>query len=462
MTMTMNGFDTAQAPARRGLSADDARALCDLVLGFAQADHTRVNVHSGWRGFTRTATNKVTTAGGSTDTTVQITAVFGKRVARVTTNNLDPAGLEQAVRDAEALARLSPEDPEYLPELGPQEYETVNGYYASTGDLPPEARARSMSVALREATGSDTIAAGYMDVRAGTTSVATSNGLFAHHASTGVASTLTVRTPDGQSSGWAGDEAADWSQIESERIATDAVRKCLDWRGKTALDPGEYDVVLEPTAVGMLMRNMRNGFNARTADEGRSYFSKQGGGTRVGERVFDPKITIRSDPGERDAETSPFMVDGYPVHPEVWVESGVLRALSYSRSWADRQGREPKPPPPNLIMSGGDATMEDMIASIRRGVLITRFWYIRGLNPRTISYTGLTRDGTFLIENGRITRPVTNFRFNQSMVSLLQNVEMLGRPTRVAAGENSSVSAPVVVPALKVRGFNLASVSDAI
>ena len=106
--------------------------------------------------------------------------------------------------------------------------------------------------------------------------------------------------------------------------------------------------------------------------------------------------------------------------------------------------------------------MEDMIASIRRGVLITRFWYIRGLNPRTISYTGLTRDGTFLIENGRITRPVTNFRFNQSMVSLLQNVEMLGRPTRVAAGENSSVSAPVVVPALKVRGFNLASVSDAI
>ena len=111
-------------------------------------------------------------------------------------------------------------------------------------------------------------------------------------------------------------------------------------------------------------------------------------------------------------------------------------------------------------MAGGDVTVEEMIASIRRGVLITRFWYIRGLNPRTMSYTGLTRDGTFLIENGRISRPVTNFRFNQSIVSLLQNVEMLGRPTRVAASENSSVSAPIVVPALKVRGFNLASVSD--
>jgi len=140
----------------------------------------------------------------------------------------------------------------------------------------------------------------------------------------------------------------------------------------------------------------------------------------------------------------------------------VLRSLSYSRAWAARRGVEPRPAPSNLIVDGGDASVADMIASIQRGVLITRFWYIRGLNPRTMSYTGLTRDGTFLIENGTVTRPVTNFRFNQSMVSLLQNVEMLGRPIRVAASENSSVSTPIVVPAMKVRGFNLASVSDAI
>jgi len=388
-------------------------------------------------------------------------SVFGRRVASVTTNNLDRSGLEQAVAESEALARLSPEDPEYLPELGPQEYENVQGYYSRTGDLAPATRAESMAVALDATRGSDTVAAGFMDVRAGAQALATSNGLFAYHSSTGVASTLTVRTPDGQASGWAGDEAADWTSIESERIAADAVRKCLEWRGATALDAGEYDVVLEPTAVGMLMRNMRNTFNARTADEGRSYFA-MGGGTRLGEQVFDSKITIRSDPGVRDAETSPFIGDGSPVRPGVWVENGVLRALSYSRSWADRQGVEPRPAPQNLIMAGGDATVEEMIASTRRGVLITRFWYIRGLNPRTMSYTGLTRDGTFLIENGRISRPVNNFRFNQSMVSLLQNVEMLGRPTRVAASENSSVSAPIVVPALKIRGFNLASVSDAI
>ena len=452
----------SEGPSRHGLSADQARELCELVLSFSGADNTRVNVNSAWRGFTRTAMNRITTAGGSTNTTVQITSVFGQRVARVTTNNLERSALEKAVKDSEALAQIAPEDPEYLPELAQQEYVEVEGYYPTTGDLVPETRAKSMALALEAAKGSDTLAAGFMDVRAGAGAIATSNGLFAYHSSTGVASTLTVRTPDGASSGWAGDEAADWTSIESERIAEDAVRKCLDWRGKTSLEPGEYDVVLEPTAVGMLMRNMRNVFNARTADEGRSYFSKRGGGTRLGERVFDTKVTIQSSPKAQDAETSPFTGDGSPVRPEVWVENGLLRALSYNRSWADRQGVEPRATPQNLIMSGGNATVEEMIASIRRGVLITRFWYIRGLNPRTISYTGLTRDGTFLIENGKISRPVTNFRFNQSMVSLLQNVEMFGRPTRVAASENSSVSAPIVVPALKVRGFNLASVSDAI
>jgi predicted Zn-dependent protease len=127
-----------------------------------------------------------------------------------------------------------------------------------------------------------------------------------------------------------------------------------------------------------------------------------------------------------------------------------------------KQGVAPKAGPSNLIMSGGDASFDNMIQSVKRGVLITRFWYIRPLNPRIISVTGLTRDGTFLIENGKIARPVTNFRFNQSLSELLANVEMLGRPTRVAADESSSTGSPVIVPAMKVKNFMLASVSDAI
>jgi predicted Zn-dependent protease len=275
-----------------------------------------------------------------------------------------------------------------------------------------------------------------------------------------------MRALDGASSGWAGGEGADWSTIDSERIAADAVRKCQDWRGKTALDPGKYEVILEPAAAGMLMLRMMNVFDARQAEEGRSFLSKRGGGTMLNEKLFDERVTIISDPAEKNAETSSFSGSGLPVRRENWIEKGVLKTLSYSRFWADRKGVAPKPPGLNLVMSGdvalGTASIEDMIRETRRGVLITRFWYVRPLNPRVASFTGLTRDGTFLIENGKISRPVTNFRFNQSLAEMLANVQLLGSPIRVCASEASTVGPPIVVPALKVKDFFLSSVSDAI
>src|SRR6185436_13094601 len=276
------------------------------ILGFAQADHTRVNLASGISGFTRTAINRVTTAGETNNVTVRITSVFGKRVASVDTNRLDDASLQRAVRDAETLAKIAPENPEYLPELGEQKYTEVNGYYASTGDLTTEARARAASLGIKAADAAKFVASGFIDVSAGSEAVATSNRLFGYYSGTGVASTLTIRTPDGLSSGWAGDEGADWNTIESERIAADALRKCRDWRGKTALDPGKYEVILEPAAVGMLMTRMLGVFDARQADEGRSFFAKPGGGNRLGEKLFDDRETIISDPSEKNAETNPF------------------------------------------------------------------------------------------------------------------------------------------------------------
>ena len=453
-----------QAPSagRGGISTEDARALTERIVGLSQATATRVTINARSRPFIRSADNRITTAGESSDVSVTIMSAFGQRVASVTTNLLDEPSLTEAVRRSEALARLAPENPEYLGELTPQDYPKVNGYYETTGGILAEDMASATALAIDQARGAGHVASGFIDVQNGSQSIATSEGLFAHHKSTGVASTLTVRSTDGSTSGWAGDEAADWNQIETARIATDAVRKCDAWRDKTSLDPGHYDVVLEPTAVGMLMLRMRRTFDGRAADEGRSYFSSPSGGTRVGDEIFDPRITIHSDPATPDAETAPFDGEGASQAAETWIENGILRNLSYSRFWANKQGVAPRPAPANLLMSGGSDSIEAMIASTRRGVLITRFWYIRGLNPRTISYTGLTRDGTFLIEDGRISRPVNNFRFNQSLVELLQNVEMLGEPVRVAAGENSSVGVPIIVPPLKVRNFNLASVSDAI
>lgn len=451
----------SSSTAAKGLSSDELKAISDRILQLSRADQCRVNINSGWRGYTRVATNRITSAGGADSTSINITSVFGKRVASVNTNSLEDSALQEAVRRSESMARLAPESPEYMPELGAQNFQTNPAYYQSTGELEPLTRAEAAAIAIRQAESAGQIAASYMDARAGTSLVATSNGLYGSHASTGVAYTLTSRTPDGLQSGWAGDEASDWNNIESQRVADDAVGKCRDWR-KTDLDPGQYTVILEPTAVGMLMMRMMNAFNQRTADEGRSYFSKTGGGNRIGEKLFDDRVSIYSDPAYIDAETNPFTNSGQAISRQTWVNSGTVEDLSRSRFWADQLGQEALPGPSNLIMAGGNDSLEEMIASTERGVLLTRFWYIRGLNPRVISYTGLTRDGTFLIEDGKISRPVTNFRFNQSLVEMLQNVEMIGPSVRVAASENSSVSTPVVVPPLKVNNFNLSSVSDAI
>ncbi len=451
----------ASNPNQKGLPQEELEALSQRILAMSSADQCRVNISSGWRGYTRVATNRITSAGGADATDITITSVFGKRVASVNTNSLDDDALRETVRRCEVAARLAPESPEYMPELEQQDYTPSGGYYPATGELEPLTRAEAAALAIDQARENDQIAASYMDVRAGSNAVATSNGLFASHASTGVAYTLTSRTPDGLQSGWAGDEANDWNNIESQRIADDAVRKCRDWR-KTDLEPGQYTAILEPTAVGMLMLRMMNAFNQRPADEGRSYFSKTGGGNRLGENLFDQRVTLFSDPAYEDAQTAPFSSQGEARQRTTWVNNGRLTNLSRSRFWAEQLDQVPLAGPSNLIMAGGEDSLEDMIASTERGVLLTRFWYIRGLNPRIISYTGLTRDGTFLIEDGQISRPVTNFRFNQSLVEMLQNVEMVGPSTRVAASENSSVSTPIVVPALKVGGFNLSSVSDAI
>jgi predicted Zn-dependent protease len=446
---------------RHGLSSDDARQLAERVLKFSSAENTRVNITSGVQGFTRTADNRVTTAGVVDEVGIQITSAFGKRAATVTTNRLDDASLERAVRQSEALAKISPENPQYLPELGPQTFTAVDGYYASTGNLTTEARAQAATLGVKAAQAAKAVASGYIEVRAGSQAVATSKGLFGYFSRTGASSTLTVRTSDGQSSGWAGSEGGDWDTIESRRVADDAVRKSQAWRGKTALSPGKYLVLLEPVAAGMLMELLPGALDARAADEGRSFFSKTGGGNRIGEKLFDSRVTIINDPAEKNSEGAPFSGGGLPIARRTWVENGVLKALTYTRFWAEQKKVQPIAPPSNFIMSGGDAPLDDVIRSVTRGVLITRLWYIRSTNPRTISYTGVTRDGTFLIENGKIARPVNNFRFNQSIPQMLSSIEALGRPVRVA-GENGSVRNGLVVPPMLVRDFELSSVSDAV
>jgi predicted Zn-dependent protease len=271
-----------------------------------------------------------------------------------------------------------------------------------------------------------------------------------------------VRTPDGDGSGWAGAAHHDWSRLRPAELGTRAIEKARRSADAVAIEPGRYTVVLEPTAVGNLVQNLGFALNARNADEGRSFFSKPGGGNKIGMKIIDERVTILSDPLDPEAPANTFNNEGLPTSRTVWVENGVVRNLAYDRYWAQKSGRAPVPFVASLSMSGGTATIEELIASTQRGILVTRFWYIRAVDPRVLLVTGLTRDGTFLIENGKISKAVKNLRFNESPIFMLNNVEAMGRPVRVSASESGSPGVPVVVPPLKVRDFNFTSLSDAV
>jgi predicted Zn-dependent protease len=226
-----------------------------------------------------------------------------------------------------------------------------------------------------------------------------------------------------------------------------------------AIEPGRYTVILEPQAVGDLVQLMGFALAARSADEGRSAFSKQGGGNKIGEKLVDSRVTIFSDPQDPELLAQPYDGQGLPLARQVWIENGVLKQLVYSRFWAQKQGKTPTGVPSSVKMVGGTTSMDDMIKSTPRGVLVTRLWYLRQVDPRTILYTGLTRDGTFLIENGKLTKSIKNFRFNESPLFLLNNLEALGPSVRLGGTEAGGA---VVMPAIKAKDFNFTSLSDAV
>ena len=445
------------------LTRDEAKRLTDRVLARSKAEGCHVSVSSSIDGNTRFAANEITTGGDASNAVLSVTSRFGKRVASVTTNVFDDAGSERAVDNSERLAKLAPENPELMPLLPPQPYTPVTAAFTSTERLDAAARADAVRIGTDASVKAGAVTAGFLQRGVQAEAVANSAGLFAYHRSSQVSYTQTVRTTDGTGSGWAGAQHNDWSRITPPAtVAERAVRKAVQSRDPVSLEPGRYTVLLEPTAVGNLLGLMVFAMNARSADEGRSFFAKQGGGTKLGEKVVDERVTIYSDPQDPDLLADPYTGEGMPIGRTVWIEKGVVKNLAYDRFWADKKGVKPVPFGGGVKMMGGTGSVEDLIAGITRGLLVTRFWYIRGVDPRSILNTGLTRDGLFLIENGKVTRPVRNFRFNESPVIMLNNVEALGRPERVVAGEGGGGGGAVVVPPIVAREFTFTSISEAV
>jgi predicted Zn-dependent protease len=444
------------------LTRDEARALAQRVLGYSGAEQARVTINSGSEGNTRFAVNQISTSGDVTDTTITIMSAFGRRVASSTTNRMDDAALRSAVETSERLAHLSPEDPEYLGELDPAAVPDRDAVFESTANLSPEARAEAVTQVTEPAAERGLVSTGFLIHGTGSRAVMNSRGHFAYEARSNANFTTTVRTQDGTGSGWAGTGLFDWNTLDARQLGAAAIDKALRSREPRAVEPGRWMTILEPTAVANMVGLMMNALGARNADEGRSYFSRPGGGNRIGERFLDQRVTIWSDPADPRLFSDAFNNQGLPNRREVWVENGTLRTLVYDRVWAQRQNRPPTGFVSGYYLEGGDASLDDLIRSTQRGLLVTRFWYIRGVDPRTILFTGLSRDGTFLIENGRVTHPVKNLRWNESPIFMLNNLEAMGRPVRVSPSESSGLSDAVVVPPLKVRDFTFTSLSDAV
>jgi predicted Zn-dependent protease len=435
------------------LSKEEAQAILKKALAYSKADECTVSLNGSEGGNIRYARNAVSTAGDVSSLSLEVSSAFGKRTGAASINEFDDASLEKVVRRAEELAKLAPESPEYMPLLGPQTYKESITYNPTTAAVNSDKRADAVAKSLQIAKQGKLEAAGFLENQTGFNSFMNSKGLFAYNKDTDVSFSVTMRNEAGTGSGYVSKSYNDVTKLDTLALTKVAASKANGSAGAKAIEPGKYTVILEPLAASDMVSNMFNRFDARSADEGRSFMSKKGGGTRLGEQLFDEKVTIYNDPMNPDLPSSTFSADGRPIKRTVWVDKGVVKNLPYTRYWAQQKNVEAVPPADRMIMAGGTSSIADMIKRTEKGILVTRFWYIRSVDPQTLLLTGLTRDGTFYIENGKIKFPIKNFRFNESPVIMLNNVEELGKPERV---EN------MIVPPMKIRDFTFTSLSDAV
>jgi predicted Zn-dependent protease len=462
------------------ITRDEAEKLAQKVLGFSTFPDCQLVISASEQAYTRFANNGITTASFNRRHTVSITVTRDNKTGSTAVNDLDDSSLKAAMAKAEELAGIAPPNPERLPPVGPQKFPKVNDFDERTATARSPEMIPHVKTIVDAAMKQKLVAAGLIERTHRITAVANKAGMFGYHNSADSQLTTTIRMADGSSSGWAGQPSTKIYQIDSAKLAAAAIDKCARWKNPQKLEPGKYTVVLEPTAAGDLVRLMAGAFSARNTEEGRTFISKRGGGTLVGERVFPEFVTLRTDPFDARQASSPWTGDYLPTRSINWVEKGVIANLSYDRYWATKTGKEATPSAGggfgggggggggfggggggaagSLIMDGSETPLEQLISSVDRGLLVTHFWYIRPVNQQTLQNTGLTRDGLFLIENGKITQAVMNFRFNESPVRLLKNAKAVGQAMRVRGLEGGIMISPSIV----ATDFSFTSTSEAI
>jgi predicted Zn-dependent protease len=442
------------------LTSDDARNITNKILALSKADSCIVTISGSEERYVRFAQNMATTAGSPSSLDIAVESHLGLRSGAASGTDLNDDALAKLVAQSEDVAKLAPENPEFMPPIGPQKYVTGSAFSPVTRSTTSGALAAAIKPVLQRAEAENLQASGFLDIGTAFSSFGNSNGLFVYDQQSEVLHTVTARTPDGTGSGWAGTTHCDFSKMDVASMGATAIEKAIRSRKPAHLPPGKHQVILDPSCVFDLMSWMIGYFDQRAADEGRSFATKKGGGSRLGEQLFGKNITLYSDPNDPLVPGTIYSDDGLPAQRMTWIENGILKNLQCSRYWAKKSKINPVPSPTTITLVGGAASTDDLIKQVKRGLLITRFWYIREVDPQTMVLTGLTRDGVFLIEDGAITKPACNFRFNESPVAMLNKVVAMGPSVR-AYGEES-IGLPVAVPQMLVNDFTLSSVSDAV
>ena len=449
------------AVAESRLPSDaELRHIVERALRLSdEADETEVEISAAADALTRFANNTIHQNVAERTLSVSVRTVFDGRTARATTNKTDDESLRRVVAASGQLARSQPKNPDLLPMPGKQKYAKVERYFASTAAATPVDRARAVARVCAHATEQGHTSAGILSTGATAMAIANSRGLWAVHRQTRAEFSVTMLDED--SSGWAKASAPDLHTFDPEALAASAGQKAAASRAPREVEPGRWTVILEPAAALDIVGFLFYDFAGTSVHDQRSCFNK-----RMGKQVMGENITIHDDVTHPLQSGPPFDGEGLPRQKVVLVDRGVPKNLVYARATAKKMHAKPTghglplpnqdgEAPFNLVFGGGKSTLDEMIASTDRGILVTRMWYIREVEPYEKVLTGMTRDGTFLVENGRIASGIRNFRFNQSVLEMLSNVEQMSVPVR-AAGEESF---DMVVPAMKIRNFRFSEVT---
>jgi len=437
----------------------DLERIAERVLKLSDADETEVDIGSTTDALTRFANNTIHQNVAEHTLGISVRAVVDGRTARATTNKTDDESLRRAVEAAVSLARNEPENPGLLPMLRTQKYQKVARFFPATAAATPQDRARAVTRVCKMAEKRKQTAAGIFSSGVSQSLLANSKGLFAHYEQTH--SEFSVTILEERSSGWAKSNSPDIRTLDPEVLAESASRKAAESREPREIPAGRYTTILPPSAVLDLVGFLFYDFAGTAVLDKRSCFTG-----RMGKKLLGDNITLWDDVYHPLQTGPPYDGEGLPRQKVLLVDKGVPKNLVYSRATAKKMKARPTghgfslpneygEAPMNLVFAGGDKSLDEMVRTTERGILVTRLWYIREVDPYEKILTGMTRDGTFLIENGRVAGGIRNFRFNQSIIEMLSNVDMLGPAVR-AAGEESF---EMVVPAMKVRDFHFSEVT---